>query len=206
MAVIQSGASSDLWTIDGTSKAGRVTLYDPAGNEIFQRPPTGAYVLPINIRQTAATAANQLVWAMRLVTSSRRVYIRQIVLACAFDGTAAASTSRYGISRCATATATGGTAIPVIKKRSNYSTSDVTDARFLDTGLTIAGMTFETAAFIVGCPRGASGASVPFVFGTDDGTAFSSFELASGEGLGIGLSSAAVVGDSLVGWVAWDER
>lgn len=33
MAVIQSGASADLWTIDPTSKAGRVTLYDSAGNE-----------------------------------------------------------------------------------------------------------------------------------------------------------------------------
>lgn len=32
-AIIQSGASADLWTIDATSKAGRVTLYDSTGRE-----------------------------------------------------------------------------------------------------------------------------------------------------------------------------
>src|SRR5213078_3061592 len=31
-AIIQSGASSDLWTIDPTSKAGRVSIYDSSGN------------------------------------------------------------------------------------------------------------------------------------------------------------------------------
>lgn len=205
MAIIQSGASSDLWTIDSASKAGRVTLYDPAGNEIFQRPPTGAYILPINIRQTAATAVNSVVWAMRLVSSARRVYIRQIVLVTAFDVNAGALTSRYGIARFAGATPTGGVAIPVVKKRSNYPTSDVTDARQVDTGLTVAGVVVEPAAFNLGCPR-ALAASSQFVFGTDDGTAFSSFELASGEGLCISLAVAAVTGDSLIGWVAWDER
>lgn len=33
-AIIQSGASSDQWTIDATSKAGRVTNYDSAGREL----------------------------------------------------------------------------------------------------------------------------------------------------------------------------
>lgn len=32
-AIIQSGVSADLWTIDTTSKAGRVTLYDSAGRQ-----------------------------------------------------------------------------------------------------------------------------------------------------------------------------
>jgi hypothetical protein len=34
MAVIKSGATSDQWTIDPTSKAGRMTLYDSAGNAV----------------------------------------------------------------------------------------------------------------------------------------------------------------------------
>src|SRR5678810_1141871 len=34
MANIPSGATSDKWTIDPTSKAGRVTLYDASGNLI----------------------------------------------------------------------------------------------------------------------------------------------------------------------------
>jgi len=32
--VIKSGAGTELWTIDGTSNAGRVTLYDAQGNPI----------------------------------------------------------------------------------------------------------------------------------------------------------------------------
>lgn len=31
---VKAGASSDLWTIDPTSKAGRVTLYDASGREL----------------------------------------------------------------------------------------------------------------------------------------------------------------------------
>ena len=34
MAIIQSGATADLWTIDPTSKAGRVTLYNSSGTEL----------------------------------------------------------------------------------------------------------------------------------------------------------------------------
>jgi hypothetical protein len=34
MAIIQSGASPDLWTINPISNAGRVTLYDSLGNEL----------------------------------------------------------------------------------------------------------------------------------------------------------------------------
>ena len=34
MAVIKSGATPDQWTVDPTSKAGRATLYDTAGNPI----------------------------------------------------------------------------------------------------------------------------------------------------------------------------
>lgn len=34
MAVIKSGSTSDQWTIDGPSKAGRATLYDAAGNAV----------------------------------------------------------------------------------------------------------------------------------------------------------------------------
>ncbi len=40
MAVIKSGAGSDLWTIDPTSKSGRVTLYDSAGNPMNVLPTT----------------------------------------------------------------------------------------------------------------------------------------------------------------------
>lgn len=42
MALIQSGISTDLWTIDPTSKAGRVSLYDTAGNPLTTLPISGS--------------------------------------------------------------------------------------------------------------------------------------------------------------------
>ena len=35
MAIIKSGATSDQWTIDPTSKSGRVSLYDDAGRSVL---------------------------------------------------------------------------------------------------------------------------------------------------------------------------
>ncbi|SRR6266849_3520231 len=40
MALIQSGATSDLLTVDPASKAARATLYDTAGNPIAASSPT----------------------------------------------------------------------------------------------------------------------------------------------------------------------
>lgn len=42
MATIKSGAGTDQWTIDPVSKAGRVTLYDAAGNPLTTLPVTVA--------------------------------------------------------------------------------------------------------------------------------------------------------------------
>jgi hypothetical protein len=59
MAIIKSGATTDQWTIDPTSKAGRVTLYDPAGNviESVYDPVTNAYYQGVAIRQDVHVSA-----------------------------------------------------------------------------------------------------------------------------------------------------
>jgi len=55
-AIIQSGATSDLWTIDPTSKAGRVTEYDTAGRPVYP-----AAVYSISSLFTPAATPNNLV-------------------------------------------------------------------------------------------------------------------------------------------------
>ena len=53
MAVIKSGATTDNWTIDPTSKAGRVSLYDTAGNPIESKLDTaGDYHLGVSVLQS----------------------------------------------------------------------------------------------------------------------------------------------------------
>lgn len=208
MAYIESGVgSAEKLTVDPTSKAARVTLYDSAGNKLLLDTPTGAYMLPVNIRQSAATAANATVWAMRN-GATKVMSIRRLRLAMMFDGTAAATTTlKYTIQRFSAATPTAGTALTVIKKRSSYGASTVADARFLDTGLTTTSVTFETDAHILALPISVTSGNAFYdiQFGRAN-EPYGDFELAVNEGLCIRLLNTAVVGQGLVGGVEWDER
>lgn len=205
MAIISGIDSQQGLEIDATSKASRVTLYDSEGNEC-QKPPSGSYLLPINIRHTAATTANSVVWAVRNGTT-KILAIRRISVAMGFDGTAAAATCRYGIQRFTTATPTGGSVLTAIKKRTTYSASTIADARTVDTGLTLGAMAFEADMMSWGLPVSLTGGSVvrDYVF-EQAGERFDSLELAANEGICIRLNQAAVIGLSLTGFMSWDER
>lgn len=207
MAEIVSGASADKWTIDPVSKAGRVTLYDSTGNKLLLETPVGSYILPINVRQTATTASPATVWAMRN-GATKTISIRRLRLSVLFDGTAAAATTvKYTILRFSTATPSAGTALTVIKKRSSYASSTLTDARFLDTGLTVTSVVFETDMHIIGLPISVTGGVSPqdLLFSRAN-EPYGDFELAANEGLAIQLKSQAAIGLGIVGSVEWDER
>lgn len=208
MALIQSGASADLLTVGATSKAARVEQYDSAGFEV-QKPSTGSYMLPINLVHDNAMAAGETVWAMRYVTGALVAKIKRIRLTMGFNGTAAAATPAYRLVRFSAATPTGGTAITVIKKRNSYAGSVVTDARFDSSGvagLTVAGVTFETAFEVFSCPASVTGTvatrNIEFAL---PGERFGHFDLAAGEGLAIQMETASIAGNTLAGGVEWDE-
>lgn len=166
--------------------------------------PVGAYMLPIFIRQSAATAGGAVVWAMRN-GAALKAFIRRIFLVASFDGTAAASHSQWEIERFTTATPTAGTAISVVKKKFAGIASTVADARFLDTGLTITGVVLDNPFMYVGNPR-QNGATSEFVYPySRDLEDQEDFTLDLNEGLAIKLTSAAVIGDSIRGYVEWDE-
>ena len=159
------------------------------------------YSLPISIRQSAATSANQVVWTMRNNAASPKiVMIERINLSMSFDaGTPLTRTSlRYELVRFNSATPTGGTSISPIMMDSNSPATFVTDARYLDTGLTTSGISFENAFGSVGCPA------------SDGATATYSrdmpIKLGAGEGLAIRLNVAAVTGQGLFGEIIWSER
>ena len=215
MAIIQSPTGVQQ-EVDLNSKASRVTLYDASGIEIFGAP-LGAFMAPVNIRQTAATVAGSTVWAMRNGTG-RTISIKRAKLIMGFDGTTVAlTTPRYSLNRFTLATPTTGTPIVPIKQRTSYAASTVADIRQVDTGLTVAGITFETEALVLALPLqtifGAptTGYAAGPVANHDiifdpSGKRSESFELAPNEGLAIRLSTAAVIGLSLTGFVSWEER
>lgn len=161
------------------------------------------YSAPVNIRQSAATASGGTVWSMRNVSgSTKTVYIERIYLMMAFDtGTSLVTRTlqRYDLCRFSTATPTAGTAITVIKQDNSSGSTQVTDVRFVDTGLTTTSVAFEAPFATIGCPA-TDATTTQFV---REGIAF---KLAPGEGLCIRLNVTAVVGQDLTGEIVWSER
>lgn len=85
MAQVQSGASSDLWTIDATSKAGRVTIYDARGNAICQK----ATYAACTTAKTAVAAGTTTPYAALYGSGTKTLRVQRIVV-CATIATTAA--------------------------------------------------------------------------------------------------------------------
>lgn len=201
---LKSGASADLATIDATSKALRSTFYTSGGTEIVKDPSQGIYHLPVILRMSAAVAVDSLVWSMRN-GSSKTIYIDEIQLLTGFDGTVAASVSRFGLVRFSGANPTGGTAMTPVKHASAMAASTVQDAQYDGTAaLTVTGITFESYWAIAGSQRQVNSTN-NLTIRADSFSRRGVFELASNEGLGIRLQVAAVIGDHCIGHVKWRE-
>lgn len=160
------------------------------------------YSLPINIRQSASTTSNATIWGMRNQSASTKlIFIDSIQINMAFDsGTPLTrSLQRYDFIKFSTATPTGGTVINPVAGDTSAPASQITDSRFLDTGLTTTGLVFGTSFLTLGVPATDSAivnyqsTSIPII-------------LAAGEGLCIRLNNNAVVGQSITGFISWSER
>lgn len=199
---IVSGASSDLWTIDPTSKAGRVSLYGPDGQALVYNSGSDRGIANILVRQTATTGAGASGWAIRSATSGKVLYITKIWLQLAFDGTGAASLMRCELIKGTGCTAmSGGNAVTPLLKRTSITNADV-DCRVLDTGLTQTNITQGAAFWTASAPRVTFSAtqSAPFPsFVLDFGD--KPLELAQNEVLSLrnGPTNASVVGDTWFG-------
>lgn len=230
MAVIKSGASSSTLTVDPTSNAAHVTIYDTAGTPV--NPGYSIYGAPINVAPTTLTSGT-VYWTMRN-TGAKNVYLRALSLCMAgwsgvSSNTAGSATGGNGqraqweFIRFSGATPTGGTALTVIKRRNADPASVVGDLRQTNAVLTTTGATFEANAFLVvgvtvaGIPAaqtagltvpGAASASnivqeVDFSSGGEEGR----IQLAAGEGMAIRANTAIPSANyALTGMVWWDER
>lgn len=157
------------------------------------------FSLPIKIDHSAAESGNEVVWAMRLKTdASHIVKLLKIFISVSHDPTTgAATTSAWAVEKFNAATYTSGTAITPAKKDEGQTATDVSDARFLDTGLTDPGVAILANYGYIGIPRG-PGQAIPFIL-----TNFANLQ--PGEGLHIAVDSATVIGDGLIGYVEWQE-
>jgi hypothetical protein len=110
MAIIKSGATTDQWTIDPTSKAGRITLYDSAGRELsFQ----GKQTFAISSGFTPAATPTDLV----IIEGSATKTVRILSMVIGTTNTAAGS-QQFFLTKRSAADTTGtfvsaGTPVPL---------------------------------------------------------------------------------------------
>lgn len=159
------------------------------------------YGLPVALRQSAATASGSTVWSVRNPQASPyAMLIESIDLTVSFDaGTPLIARSlQYDLLRFNTATPTAGTQLSAVRADTNALAFSA-DARFLDTGLSVTGVTFEAAFASIICPA-VQGSVVSFR------KKLTGIKLAAGEGLAIQLGQTAVVGQNISGHIAWSLR
>lgn len=207
MAVIQSGATADLLTVDPTSKAARVTLYGPDGQALRYLSGTQRGIALVKVTATGTAAANTIIWVLRNSGSAGRVlYISRIYIQCAFNGTGAATEQRYQFLKYTGVTAFGGspTAITPLLKRTSLGAPPDVSAAFLDTGLTltngVAGAIWWEVIWnrLTHSATQAGGISGQYLAPVNDEQPL---ELAANEALAITNGATQVVGDIVQGAV-----
>jgi hypothetical protein len=166
---------------------------------------TSRYFTTFSLQQSAATAANSSIFSMRnAAASTKTVYIERISGRMGFNPTNPVTRTQqtYIFQRFSAATPTGGTALTAAQGDSSDSASQVTDIRFLDTGLTTTGVTFVANNFAtLACDTTQGIAEYEELLLSP-----SAIKLAPGEGLVIRLGVAAVTGTALSVNIAWREQ
>lgn len=210
-AIIQSGVSADLWTIGATSKAGRVSMYDDAGNSLVPAELARGSVA-IVVRQSATTAAGACTWGLRNSGSTRTIQILSATVQYSFDGTGAATELRYEFIKGTGVTVfSGGSVVtPSIYKTSLTQATHV-DARVLDTGLTTTGLSAGASINVSGWSRlthsaTQAGLFSPVAFFDFSELGMGPLELAQNEIFCLRQLTTSVIGDTVLGNVAFIEK
>lgn len=201
MAIIQSGSTADQLTVDPTSKAARVTIYNSDGSTYFHEFLSEQY-LSVNIpRFTGALAAGTMLFSMRNSTTRRLKIVRTVLIA-SFDGTAAATTAQYSVRRFTTATPTAGTALTllVVPEDTTKPATQIADARCAtaSAGLTITSVVVGNPIVGVACSRGGTGQTTVIDHSQD-------IVLNSSEGICVQYDGTGVIGDALTVTMYWGE-
>jgi hypothetical protein len=165
-------------------------------------------IYPVNVRQSAATAAGAIVWGLHNPSASKIVVVRSAQFQMFFDGIAAATLMKYEMVKyTGVTTFSAGAVVTPMRKRTALAGSVVGVARVLDTGLTATDGVAQAPV-----PLGAMGRvtqtarnfqsvwSIPLAFVADVANAMA-IELANNELLAIRQTVISVIGDNIVGYV-----
>ncbi len=198
--MIIQGAISQVGVDAGAVSKGLYSeLVDASGRKIA---PAECYSAFVDVVPATTLVDGTAYWFMRN-TGAKTALVQKIELILGFSGTVAASFSSYRWERIAGGTPGGSTAIVPVKQKNSYSATTIT-AGFLATGLTVVGVTFESAFWRVGHLNqlGALSADLAMT-GVGEGP---NLELAVGEGIILRANGIIVAGSRLLGGVYWSER
>lgn len=167
--------------------------------------PATRYYTAFSLQQTAGTAANGTVFAMRnAAASTKTAIIENISCRMGFNATNPITRTQqnYIFQRFSVATPTGGTALTAGIGNSSDGASQVTDIRFLDTGLTTTGVTFVANNLgMMACDTTQGITCSSPVLNNP-----SAWSLIPGEGLAVRLGVVAVTGQTVSCNLAWREQ
>lgn len=141
-----SGASADLLTVDPTSKAARVTLYNPDGSLVYPGTAPVVYRATSLMMALGTLASGSCIASLENPNASgKNVYLTRVSVVAGFSGTAAATNMGFGVSRSTGtgAAGTGSKATTAIAKRNpNDAANSVCTFRYGPTAIT--GFTNDT--------------------------------------------------------------
>lgn len=163
------------------------------------------YSTVFTLQQSAATAVNSSVFSMRnAAAATKTAIIESVNCRMGFNPTNPVTRTQqtYIFQRFSAATPTGGTALTAAQGDSSDAASQVTDIRFLDTGLTTTGVTFvanNIAAMACDTTQGTNCDEHIVMAPT-------AIRLAPGEGLVVRLGVVAVIGTAIQCNIAWREQ
>lgn len=173
-------------------------------SQISYIPYLGVYMTQIAIVPATTLVAGTTYFALRNNTTGSRLFIKKMSLTTSFTGTAAASLSRFDVSRFSAATPTGG-AGTIIKCANSFPTSNAISAQTLATGLTTTGVTFESPYHGV-AQVSQLGAGVVSNMMLIEPSEWDDIIIGLGEGICIRAGTALVAGVAIHGYIQWAER
>jgi len=166
----------------------------------YSQHPWNSYLLPIDVRHSLAALADTSVWVMHNASSSRRYFLLRFFLVITFDGIGVnLNTVRYKIQRYSGATPGGGVTVVPVPGSANAPGSEVA-AQQAPGGVALNGAVFTTEMKVFGLPVSLTGVSQVY-----DMVFVHPPELRPGEGVAIRLTTAAIAGQGLSGFVEWEE-
>jgi hypothetical protein len=206
MAIIKSGASSSLLTVDTTPLAARVIPYTPDGVAIPCSINATRGLVDVRVQQSATTGAGAVVWALRNSGASD-ICITSIVCQLYQAGTGAATEMQYEWTKYTGVTGFAGspTSVTPVTKKTSVGVGGVTVA-VLDTGMTLSSGSLVAAFWNMYWARithsataTAESCSPQYVLDLSEYPLI----LAANETLALRQAKTSVIGDGVTGCVQW---